>query len=54
MKTELRRGDGEKLEQMGRGPASPAFKAEQLWMEAFGEGARLAWLVETVTELNLE
>lgn len=53
VETGLRRGDGGKLEQMGRGSVSTAFKAEYLWMEAFEEGARLAWLVETITELNL-
>lgn len=46
---ELRRGE------MGRRVSvSPGFKAEQLRMEAFQEGARLGWLIETGTELNLE
>lgn len=54
MQTELRRGDGGKLGQVARGSESPDFKVEQLWMEAFGEEARLGWLAETITELNLE
>lgn len=45
---------GRRLKQMGRVSVSPGFKAEQLRMEAFQEGARLGWLMETVTELNLE
>lgn len=34
---------------MGRGSVSPAFEAEQLWTEAFGERVKLAGLAGTVT-----
>lgn len=42
-----------RMKQMETVSGNPAFKAEQLWMEAFGEGARLGRLEET-TELKLE